>query len=92
MPFFKTRHTSFKNSFFLSAIIEWYKLDHNIRNSSSFNNFKKIILKFIRGSANSIFNCHNRKGIKFITKLRLGLSLLREHKFKHSFQNSLNPI
>ena len=74
-----------------STFIEWNKLDHNIRNSSSFNIFRKSILKFIRASANSLFNCHNPKGIKFITRLRLGLSHLREHKFKHSFQDSLNP-
>ena len=92
IPFFKTRHTFLKNCFFPSTIIEWNKLDHNIRNSSSFNIFRKSILKFIRPSANSLFNCHNPKGIKFITRLRLGLSHLREHKFKHSFQDSLNPF
>ena len=91
IPFFKTRHTFLKNSFFPSTIIEWNKLDHNIRNSSSFNIFRKSILKFIRPSANSLFNCHNPKEIKFITRLRLGLSYLREHKFKHSFKDSLNP-
>ena len=88
----KTRRTFFKNSSFTSAIIEWNKLDHNIRNSTSFNIFRKNILKFIRPSANSLFNCHNPKGIKFITRLRLGLSHLCEHKFKHSFQDSLNPF
>ena len=31
-------------------------------------------------------------GIKFITRLRLGLNHLREHKFKQSFQYSLNPF
>ena len=92
IPFLKTRHTFLKNSFFPSTIIEWNKLDHNIRNSSSFNIFRKSILKFIRPSANSLFNCHNPKGIKFITRLRLGLSHLREHKFKHSFQDSLNSF
>ena len=81
-----------KNSFFPSNIIEWNKLDHNIRNSSSFNIFSKSILKFIRPPANSLFDCHNRKGIKFITRLRLGLSHLREQKFKHGFQDSLNPF
>ena len=75
-----------------STIIEWNKLNHNIRNSSSLSIFRTSILKFIRPSANSLFNCHNPKGIKFITRLRLGLSHLREHKFKHSFQDSLNPI
>ena len=92
IPFFKTRHSFFKNSFFPTTIIEWNNLDHNIRNSSSFNIFRRIILRFIRPSANSFFNSHNPKGIKFITRLRLGLSHLREHKFKHSFQDSLNPF
>ena len=91
IPFFKT-HSFLKNSFFPSTVIEWNDLDHNIRNSSSFNIFRRSILKFIRPSANSFFNCHNPKGIKFITRLRLGLSHLREHKFKHSFQDSLNPF
>ena len=92
IPFFKTKHTFFKNSFFLSTIVEWNKLDHNIRSSSSFNIFRKSILKFIRPSANSFFNYHNPKEIKFITRLRFGLSHLREHKFKHSIQDSLNPF
>ena len=50
------------------------------------------MLKFIRPSPNSIFNCHHPKGVKLLTRLRLGLSHLRDHKFKHSFQDSLNPI
>ena len=74
--FFKTRHTFLKNAFFPSTIIEWNKLDHNIRNSNSFNIFRKSILKFIRLSGNSFFNCHNPRGIKFIKRLRLGLGHL----------------
>ena len=88
IPFFKTRHTFLKNSFFPSTIIEWNKIDHNVRNSSSFNIFRKSILKFIRPSANS----HNPKRINFATRLSHGLSHLREHKFKHSFQDSLNLL
>ena len=41
---------------------------------------------------NGVFNCHNCKGIKYLTRLRLGLSHLREHKFKHSFQDTLNSF
>ena len=37
-------------------------------------------------------NCHNCTGVKYLTRLRLGLSHLREHKFKHSFQDTLNPF
>ena len=46
----------------------------------------------MRPTANSIFACHNRIGVKLLTKVRLGLSHLREHKFKHSFQDTLNPL
>ena len=53
---------------------------------------KKNILSFIRLKANSVFNCNSSKGLKFVTRLRLGLSHLREHKFKHSFQGSINPL
>ena len=36
------------------------------------------------------FNSHNPKVIKLIIILQLGLSHLREHKFKHNIQGSLN--
>ena len=50
------------------------------------------MLKFIRPSPNSVFNCCNCKGIKCVTRLRLGLNHLCEHKFKHSFQDTPNPF
>ena len=84
------RQDFFKNPFFSSTVIEWNKIDKNIRKSESLNVFKKSILKFIRPSQNRVYNCHNPKGIKLLTRLRVGLS--REHKFKHSFQGTLNPI
>ena len=46
----------------------------------------------MRPFPDSFFDCHNPKGIKLITRLRLGLSHLREHKFKHSFQDTINPL
>ena len=49
--------------------------------------FRKNIIHFIRPAPNSIYNCH-----KLITRLRLGLSHLREHKSKHNFQDSINPL
>ena len=39
-----------------------------------------------------MYGCHNPKGIKLIARLRFGLSHLSEHKFKHNFQESLNPL
>ena len=40
----------------------------------------------------SFFDSHNPKGIKLMTRLRLGLSHLREHIFKHSFQDTINLL
>ena len=72
---FRTKHNFFKNYFFPSTVIEWSKLDPNLRSTASLNVFKKkYLLKFIRPSPNSIFNCCNCKGIKYLTRLRLGLS------------------
>ena len=78
--------------FFPSSIIEWNNLDPKLRNSENFSIFKNNILKFIRPKPNSFFNCCNLKGIRLITRLRLELSHLREHKFKYNFQNCLNPL
>ena len=92
IPLIKTKHNFFKYSFFPSAIIEWNNLDPNLRNSKSISVFKEKILSFIRPSPNSFFDIHNPKGIKLVTRLRLGLSHLREYKFKHIFQDTINPL
>ena len=67
-------------------------VDSDIWSSESLNFLKNKILKFIRPKVNSFFNCLNPKGVKLITRLRLGLGHLRDHNFKHSFQDCLNPI
>ena len=88
-----TKHNFFKNSFFPSTIIKWNNLE-----SENLSVFKTNILKFIRPSPNSVYtlfiydNLQTLFGICLITKLRLGLSHLREHKFKHGFQDMLNPL
>ena len=76
VPLFNIKHDYFKSSFFPSTGIEWDKLDPNTK-------------KFWESGA---FQCQNPKGLKLITKLRLGLSHLWFHKCKHSFQDTLNPI
>ena len=63
-----------------------------VRNSENVGNFENNILKLIRLKPNSFFNCCDLKGIRLITRLRLELSHLREHKFKYNFQNCLNPL
>ena len=91
----KVRYDYSKNSFFLSAISEWKKLDLNIRNSASLNIFKKKLLNFIRSCANCIFNIFNLLGTKLLTRLCLGLSHLHLYafiKFIHCLQDTLNRL
>ena len=68
IPPIKVRHDYFKNSIFPSAISECNKHDFNIRNSASVNTSKKRLLSFIWLCANSIFDIHNRLGIKLLTR------------------------
>ena len=49
-------------------------------------------MAFKRHFTNSTFHCHKPNGLKLITRLGLGLSHLQFHKFKYSFQDTLNPI
>ena len=92
IPTFFAKHDYFKNSFFPSAIIEWNKLDCYIRNADSLKVFKKRLLTFIRPMPNSIYKIHNPLGVKYLTRLRIGFSYLKAHKFKQNFQDSIDPM
>ena len=41
---------------------------------------------------NSIYNIHNPLGVKYLTRLRIECAHLKEHKFKHNFQDSRDPM
>ena len=75
----------FANSFFPYTINEWNNLSPEICKSVSYEVFKNSLLKFVRPSPNSLFTVSDSLGIKFLTRLRLGLSHFREHKFNHNF-------
>ena len=91
IPLFNVKHDYFKNSFLPSTIVEWNNLDSSIRNLESLGLFKKRIL-YLSLLANSTFHCHKPNRLILNTRLRLGLSHLRFHKFKHSFWDIVNPI
>ena len=88
----KVTHDYFKNSFFLSVTSEWNKFDLYIGNSVSPNTSKKKFLNFIRPCANGIFDINDPLGIKLSIRLRLGLSYLHEHKFRHLLSRNLESF
>ena len=54
--------------------------------------FKRVIPKFTRPEPNQVFNVDSSEGLKFLTRIRLGLSHLADHKFRHNFQDCINPV
>ena len=86
------RTISFKNSFIPYEIKEWNKLDPEIRNAATYASFRKMLLNFIRPTGNSTYKIYDPLAIKLLTRLRLGFNHLSEHKFRHNFAGSLNPL
>ena len=91
VPLVRVNNNYFVNTF-PSTVTEWNKLDLNIRNSTSLNIFEGRLLQFVRPLENSVFTCHNPIGIKRLTRLRVGFSHLRYHKFKHGFLDTVDPF
>ena len=92
IPSYNCRTKYFKSSFFSASLEEWFHLDPSIRNSETIKAFKQKRLPFIRPLKNSIFNIFDPEGLKLFTRLRLGFSHLNEHRFRHNFQECLNPL
>ena len=93
LPFMKDTIISCKNSFFPFTISEWSKLGKlETQPILSLPILKKNLLKKNRPCANSSLGIHDSYGIKLLKRLRLGLSHPRHHKFRHYFQNTLNPL
>ena len=90
----KNSPTSYKIRLFQKLLfcLDYQRVEQSGSASKSISIFKSNILKFIRPKPNNIYYCHNPKGIRLLTRLRLGLGHLRKHKFKHSFQDFLNPL
>ena len=65
-------------TFFSHKINERNNLSMETRKSVSYEVFKYSSLTFIRPTPNSLFNASDSLGIKLLTRLRLGLSHLRE--------------
>ena len=54
--------------------------------------FHKKLLAFIRPLGNYTYGIYNPLGIRLLNRLCLGFSHLREHKFRHNFADTLNPL
>ena len=79
-------------SFYPNCLSEWNKLEPELRLAPSIAVFKKKLLSIIRPPAKSVYGIHDPKGLCYLTQLRVGLSKLNFHKFKHNFRDTINPM
>ena len=92
LPTYNCRTDCFKYSFFPCTLNDCSNLDVSIRNSESISIFRSKLLFFIFPVQNNIFNIFDPQGLKLLTRLRLGFSHLKEHRFRHNFQECMNPV
>ena len=71
--------------------MEWNKLSSSTQNSV-YPVFRNHLAKIIRPVSNPVYNIHYNVGLKLLTRLRLGLSNLNEHRFNRNFRNCITPL
>ena len=86
------RTLKYRYSFFPHAIDCWHQLSSLIKNSLSINISKKRYLDLFKVNARSLYGSQQPIGTKLLTRLRVGLSQLRAHKFSHNFQDTPHPF
>ena len=85
------RTHKYKFSFFPHFVSAWSNLSKLISGSPSLSIFKSRYLKYFNQKQDSIYGVHNPIGLKYLTRLRTGLSHLNTHKYSHKFHDTPNP-
>ena len=85
-----SRTKAFSKTFFPYCFDEWNNLNPEIRNAKSIYKFIKSIIN--EKLENSLYNVHDPIGVKLLSRLRLQFTNLNEHKFRHGFNDTVNPM
>ena len=92
VPTMVARTERFCNTFFPFCLSQWNKLDCHIRDLPTVASFKRALLKFYRPLGPPDYRINDPRGLTLLTRLRVGFSHLSEHKFRHNFQDILDPF
>ena len=82
----------YMNSFFPDAVASWNICIKHFDDVPSFDILKKHINTFFRPKTKNIFGIHDPSGLRYLFQLRVSLSPLRSHKFRHNFADTLSEI
>ena len=92
VPCIATRTERFRNSYFPFCLREWNKLDCHIRELPSISSFKNALFRFFRPNSRPVYRANDYYGVVLLTRLRVGFSHLKEHKFRHNFLDTTDPF
>ena len=79
------------NTFFPFCYNAWNDIDPSFKECETSISFKSKYIKTIRPLKNNTFGIHDLQGIPLLTRMRVGFSDLRDHRYNHSF-NCDSPI
>ena len=67
-------------------------MDSDVKDIDSRAMFRKKLFNFIRPLENDANESQDTLGVRLLNRLRMGFSHLVEHKFRHNFGDTLNPL
>ena len=82
----------YMNSFFPDAISSWNIFIKHFDDVPSFDILKNHINTFFRPTSKNIFGIHDTVGLRYLFQLRVSLSPLKSHKFRHNFADTASEI
>ena len=85
------RTQRYKNSFYPDAVSSWNNIGPDLRQTDKLSAFKSVLKGMIVPEEKSIFKIHN-KNLSYLYQLRVGLSPLRAHKFRHNFLDTPDDL
>jgi hypothetical protein len=91
---FNPRTLNFLASFFPSCVFSWNNdnLITPITRTYDATKFKTFILNRIKPQRNEIYGVLDKKGLRYLSQLRLDLNPLKYYKSKHKFLDTDGPV
>ena len=86
------RTDNYKSSLYPNCLSEWENVDPETRTAPPLAIVKAKISRIIRTTPEQVYGIHSPKRLANLTQLRVGLSELNDHKFRHNFNTTINPL
>ena len=85
------RTQRFRNSFYPDAVKSWNNIGPELRQTDKISTFKSTLTCMIVPKEKSVFGIHSQD-LRYLYQLRVGLSPLKAHKYRHNFRDTPNDI